>query len=176
MGLLAWLGLRSEDAYPNIDALMRELRRALPDDEAVVLRYIAIVIVLLGKVAYADGRLNEGEEQNLRALLSHIGRLAPSGVEAVCTSLRGQSHALSEDELALCYRELKALCDGKERREVLRLLAQLAASDGALAPAELQELETIAEEIGIPRDEVSVVLDRETSVGEPPPEGRTDPA
>ena len=166
MGLLAWLGLRRENEYPNIDALMRELRHALPDDEAVVLRYIAIVVVLLGRVAYADGRFNEGEERNLRELLSHIGRLTPSDVDAVCTSLRGQeSNTLSEEELSLCYRELKALCDGKERREVLRLLAQLAASDGALDPAELSELESIAEEIGIPREEVAALLDRETKTG-----------
>jgi uncharacterized tellurite resistance protein B-like protein len=154
MGLLAWLGLRRDDDYPNIDALMRELRTAMPDDEAVVLRYIAIVVVLLGKVAYVDGRFTEAEERSLRQLLSHIGRLAPTGVEAVCTSLRGQAPELTENELSLCYRELKSLCDGKERREVLRLLAQLAAADGALAPAEMDELETIAEEIGVPRTEV----------------------
>ena len=166
MGLLAWLGLRRENEYPNIDALMRELRHALPDDEAVVLRYIAIVVVLLGRVAYADGRFNEGEERNLRELLSHIGRLTPSDVDAVCTSLQKQeANTLSEEELSLCYRELKALCDGKERREVLRLLAQLAASDGALDPAELSELESIAEEIGIPQEEVVALLDRETKTG-----------
>ena len=51
MGLLAWLGLKQGGSFPNLDALLTELRAALPDDEAVVLRYIATVIVLLGKVA-----------------------------------------------------------------------------------------------------------------------------
>ena len=154
MGLLAWLGLQKEDSYPNLDALMRELRGALPDDEAVVLRYIAIVVVLLGKVAYADGRFSPEEEQTLRSLLSHIGRLNPNSVEAVCTSLRGQIPDLSEEELSLCYRELKSLCDGRERIEVMKLLARLAAADGGLSEAEERELETIADEIGVPSSDL----------------------
>ena len=154
MGLLAWLGLQKEDSYPNLDALMRELRGALPDDEAVVLRYIAIVVVLLGKVAYADGRFSPEEEQTLRSLLTHIGRLNPNSVEAVCTSLRGQIPELSEEELSLCYRELKSLCDGRERIEVMKLLARLAAADGGLSDAEVRELETIADEIGVPSSDL----------------------
>src|SRR5262245_54617503 len=70
--LLSWLGLQTASDYPNLDALLRELKRALPDDESVILRYIAIVIALLGKVAYADGRFTEKEEQTLRGLLAHI--------------------------------------------------------------------------------------------------------
>ena len=48
VGFLSWLGLRQGDGYPNLDVLLKELRKALPDDESVVLRYIAIVIILLG--------------------------------------------------------------------------------------------------------------------------------
>ena len=35
------------DRYPNLDALMRDLRAALPGDESVLLRYIGTVLVLL---------------------------------------------------------------------------------------------------------------------------------
>ena len=37
MGLLAWLGFKQGDSYPSLDALLGELRKALPDDESVVL-------------------------------------------------------------------------------------------------------------------------------------------
>ena len=157
VGLLSWLGLRQGDGYPNLDALLKELRKALPDDESVVLRYIAIVIILLGKVAWADGRFNAGEEDGLRSLLTHIDRIAPSGVEAVCASLRGQVPRVSDSELSLCYRELKALCDLKERREVIRLLTRLAAADGETSEAEHAALETIAAELGIPDGELESV-------------------
>jgi DnaJ like chaperone protein len=149
VGLLAWLGFKQGDAYPNLNALLRELRTALPDDESVVLRYIAIVIALLGKVACVDGRFTAKEEETLRSLLSHIERLSPASVEAVCVALAGKIPELSDDELSLCYRELKALCDGRERREVMRLLVDLAAADGAMSAAEQEQLEQIAEELGV---------------------------
>lgn len=157
MGLLTWLGFKHGDAYPNLDALLAELRKALPDDESVVLRYIAIVIVLLGKVACADGRITEKEEQTLRSLLAHIDRLNPNNVDAVCTALRGKLPQLSDNELSLCYRELKALCDGRERLEVMRLLVKLAAADGRLSPMERDEIAQIAEELGVSMDDVESV-------------------
>jgi uncharacterized tellurite resistance protein B-like protein len=149
VGVLSWLGLKRGDAYPNLDALIKELRRALPEDESVLIRYIAIVLVLIARVAWADGRLSAEEEQTLRDLLTHVDRLSPSGVEAVCRALKGKLPQVSDDELSLCYRELKALCDGRERVEILRLLAKLAVVDGETSTAEHAELEAIAAELGI---------------------------
>jgi len=150
VGLLTWLGLRQEDDYPNLNALLKELRRALPDSESVVLRYISVVVVLLGKVASADGRLSEKEEEALRNLLTHIERLDPHGVDAIYSTLRGKLPTVTDEEMSLCYRELKALCDGRERLEVLRLLHEIASVDhGEPSTAELTELEAIAAELGV---------------------------
>jgi DnaJ like chaperone protein len=157
VGLLSWLGFKQEDAYPNLDALLRELRKALPEDESVVLRYIAIVIVLLGKVACADGRFNQHEDRKLRSLLSNIERLNPASVDAVCDALQGKIPKMSEEELSLCYRELKALCDGRERKEVMRLLVSIAVSDGAPSEAERAELENIAEELGVSLEDLKAL-------------------
>lgn len=158
MGLLAWLGLQRGNDYPNLNALVGELRRALPNDESVIIRYIAVVIALLARVARVDGRFTDKEESTLRALLAHVDRLAPSGVESVCEALRGELPSLTGDEIELCYRELKALCDGKERIEVMRVLTSLATADGDLSPEEESELRTIATEIGIPAAEVEAVV------------------
>ena len=149
MGLLSWLGLKRGDDYPNLDALIRELRAALPDDESVLIRYIAVVVVLVGRVAWADGKLSDKEEQTLRELLAHIDRFSPTGIDAVCGVLLGEALAVNEGELSLCYRELKSLCDGRERVEILRLLAKLAVVDGEASTAEHAELEAIAAELGI---------------------------
>lgn len=157
MGLLAWLGLKQGDAYPNLDALLRELRKALPDDESVFIRYIAIVIVLIGRVAWADGRLSPEEEGSLRELLGHVDGLSPSAVESICNALRGPLPEVNDNELALCYRELKSICDGRERLEILRLLAKLAVVDGEASPAELAELEAIASELGISPADLAAV-------------------
>ncbi|MDC3952479.1 tellurite resistance TerB family protein [Polyangium jinanense] len=157
MGLLAWLGLKRGDTYPNVDALLAELRRALPDDEAVVLRYIAAVVVLLGKVAGVDGRLTEGEEQTLRSLLAHIEGLSPEAIEAVTHALKGKLPELREEELTLCVRELKSLCDGRERVEVIRLLAKVAVADGRLSDVERAELHHVAADLGVPESELAAV-------------------
>ena len=149
MGLLSWLGLRRGDGYPNLDALLVELRKALPDDESVLIRYIAIVLVLVSKVAWADGRLSPAEDRSLRELLSHVDGLSPTGVEAVVAALHGKFPEVSDSELTLCYRELKSLCNARERVEILRLLAKLAAVDGDTSTAEHDELESIAGELGI---------------------------
>lgn len=160
MGLLSWLGLDPGNAYPNVEALTKELRKALPGSESCVVRYIAIVVVLLARVAWADGRFTEIEEVQLRELLKHIDGLAPEGIDAVCRAVGRQVPNITDDELQLCYRELKSLCDGKERVEVLRLLRDLAAVDGKPCKEERAEIERIAAEIGVPmtalRQEVGI--------------------
>ncbi|MFT3774769.1 MAG: TerB family tellurite resistance protein [Minicystis sp.] len=170
MGLLSWLGLKRGDDYPNLDALIKELRKALPDDESVFIRYIAVVVVLIARVAWADGHLSQAEEQSLRELLAHIGRISPSGVEAVCAVFRGQAPKVNEEELELVYRELKSLADKRERVEILRLLAKLAVVDGETSTAEHAELETIAAELGIS------LVDLATVESEANRERRSDPA
>jgi len=166
MGLLAWLGLKPGDAHPNVDALLSELRRALPHDESVVLRYIAAVVVLLGKVATADGRFTQDEEHTLRSLLANIEGLTPEAIEAVTRALHNKIPEISDEELTVCVRELKSLCDGKERLEVCRVLAKVAVSDGSLTPAERAELHHVADELGVPESDLEAVeqsVEREAS-------------
>jgi len=164
VGLLSWLGLNRDDEHPNVDALLAELKRALPNNESVVLRYIAAVVVLLGKVANADGNFNAGEEASLRNLLARIEGLSPENIEAVTRAIAGKMPDLREDELDLCMRELKALCDGKERVEVFRLLAEVALSDGKITPAERAELKHVADELGVPKSELNAVEEKPNQV------------
>lgn len=158
MGLLAWLGLKQGDAYPNLDALLAELRRALPDDESVVLRYIAAVAVLLVQVASADGRFTRREEQTLRELLTHIKGLKPKDIDVVAKGLEGTVTELTDEERVVCVRQLKAICDGRERFEVVRLLAKVASADGKLTPPEVAELRQVASELGVPDEEIETVV------------------
>ena len=157
MGLLTWLGYRERKAG-RLDPLLVEVRCALPEDETVVVRYVAIVIAILGHVAYVDGQFSEREERALRRLLSKVSRLQPSGVDAVCKVLR-EGHPFAERELEECYREIKSLCDGHERLEVLRLVGELAFADGEPSPAERDALARIAEAIGIPSGEIPIIED-----------------
>lgn len=176
MGLLSWLGLKRGDEYPNLSALITELRNALPEDESVFIRYVAIVVVLIGRVAWADGKISREEEQSLRELLAHIERLSPSSVEAICVALRGKAPAVTEEELTLCYRELKSLCDARERVAILRLLAKLAVVDGESCTEEHAALEAIAAELGISLTDLANVEQEVASEAGPRAGGGGDPA
>jgi DnaJ like chaperone protein len=148
---LAWLGLR-ESADSSLVKIQAAVRDVLPKDrEAVVVRYIVVVCVLLTRVAYADGRVDRSELDHLRALLRRVDRLPSAGIDAVCRILHQRVPALTRDELKLCYCELRALCDAKERRQVMLLLADLARVDGTIGEAELCELDAIAHELGLAR-------------------------
>ena len=110
MDPLAWLGLRKgRSEYPRLSALRTVVRELLPDDEAVVIRYIVVVAVLLSRVAFADGRFLECEREHLRLLFQHIDRMPPDGIERLTVALNEHAEHVSNDELELCYLHLQSL-------------------------------------------------------------------
>jgi DnaJ like chaperone protein len=146
---LTWLGLKRDESRPHLDAIHKRVRDLLPDDEPVVVRYIVIVAVLLTRVARADGRVQECERDRLRALFRHVERMPTEGIDALCDALNRHVPELDESEIELCFRELKTLCDGAERMQVMRLLAGLASVDGGILASEHGELAAIAGRLGI---------------------------
>ena len=64
---------------------------------------------------------------------------------------------LTDEERAVCVRELKSICDGRERFEVVRLLAKVAAADGTLTAAERAELRHVASDLGVPDGEIDAI-------------------
>ncbi len=151
MDPLAWLGLkRGRAKLPHLAAIQERVRALLPNDEPPVIRYIVIVAILLTRVAQSDGHVLNCELDHLRALFRHIDRMPPDGGDTLCRTLNEQVAELGEQELQACYRELKSLCNAKERLQVMRLLASQATSDGAVAPSEHTELMAIAEALDVP--------------------------
>lgn len=171
MDPLAWLGLRDPDDS-NLAAIQRAVREVLPEDEAVVIRYIVIVAILLSKVAYSDGTIAHSERDHLRGLFQHIDRLPPDGIEHVCDTLYQRVPQLTQNELTLCFRELKSLCDGRERQRIVRLLGDLARVDGHIHERELGEIADISTHLGVPEDELDGLLfpsdEGESGASEPP--------
>lgn len=173
MDPLAWLGLRKSKAHPNLAAIQDAVRAVLPDEEPVVIRYIVVVTVMLTRVAHSDGRLARSERDRLAALFRHIDRFPAEAVDQLCDTLNEQVPLLEIDELDVCYRELRSLCDADERQQVLRLLASLASADGKIAPSEHGELCAIAKELGVDEEQIEVLeidaMSAELSTTLPPP-------
>lgn len=186
MDPLAWLGLKKQkDAHPQLSAVNSAVRDLLPDDEPVVLRYIVIVAVLLTRVAHADGVFLECELAHLRQLFQHIDRMPPEGINTLCGTLNAQVPNLSEDELQLCFRELRSLCNADERLQVMRLLAGLATADGGIVPSEHGTLMAIAAELDVQAEALAEVEDEALTTDNvpappasppPPPDSALDPA
>lgn len=154
MDPLAWLGLGKSKALETpLGALHARVKSLLPEDEAVVHRYVVIVAVLLFRVAQSDGRPRKDKLDYLRGLFRHVDRMPAEGIEELCSTLSESVPRLSDDDLEVCFRELRSLCDGGERRQIMRLLASQASVNGRVSPAEHAELTRTAEALGIP-DEV----------------------
>jgi uncharacterized tellurite resistance protein B-like protein len=102
-------------------------------------------------VAHADGVVAQAETEHIRELLERLERVPAAGVDKLCDALHARVPAMSQRELDACIAELKALCDGGERRQVIGLLAALAHADGVLSPAEIHEVGAIADALGVER-------------------------
>jgi uncharacterized tellurite resistance protein B-like protein len=146
---LAWLGLKRRDEHPHLAAIRRVVKELLPNDEPVVHRYIVVVALLLTRVARADGVFLQCELNQLHRLFEHVERLAPDAIDTLCTALNEHAEDLDDDELELCFHELKALCDADERLQVMRLLAAIATADGKIAPSEHGALMEVAAALGV---------------------------
>jgi DnaJ like chaperone protein len=164
---LAWLGLRDPEES-HLAAVQRSVREVLPDDEAVVIRYIVIVAILLTRVAYADGSVVRSELDHLRALFRHVDRLPPDGIEQVCDTLYDRVPRLERADVDRCVRELRSLCNRDERRQVMRLLADLARADGQIAAPERGALLGIGTDLNIPDEELEELLEA-TAESDPAP-------
>jgi DnaJ like chaperone protein len=178
---LAWLGLRKpKTPHGRLAAIQSAVRALLPDDEAVLVRYIVIVSALLTRVAHADGVFLQCELDHLRALFRHVDQLPAEGIDELCGILNEQVPKLDDEELTICYRELRTLCNADERMQIMRLLAEQATADGQIAPSEHTTLMEVAEALGISADAIATIEDDALEPhlplpsGAPPPESLPD--
>lgn len=152
MGLLSWLGLKRGDRYPNLDALMRDLRTALPATRAscsaTSARSSSCSARSPGPTAASPRRRDAA-----RAPVAHRGP-RPHGGRRRVRRAPGKIPDFSQGEIDLVYSELRAICDGNERKQIMRLLLRVAAVDGRLSESEHGELVRIADELGVSLAEV----------------------
>jgi uncharacterized tellurite resistance protein B-like protein len=169
MDPLAWLGLTKSKADGTpLGALHVRVKALLPEDEPVVHRYIVIVAVLLIRVAQADGQVRRSALDYLQGLFRHVDRMPKDGIDDLCSALREWVPRMTPSDLEVCYRELKSLCDARERLQIMRLLASQATVDGSVAPPEHAELVRIARALDVSTDLIEQLEIDALSTGLPP--------
>jgi uncharacterized tellurite resistance protein B-like protein len=121
-------------------------------DEATT-RIVVAVAGLLASVAYADRDFSSDEEAKVIEELGRIQGLAAGGPQAVCAVLRDYALELTTTQTPRFARALVELADRDLRREVLRLLIELAAADGTISLDEVNHLRLLTQSLGLTQDD-----------------------
>lgn len=130
-------------------AVRHELRQA--DAETVLV--VTAIAGLLGAVAYADREYSSNEEDRIRRELSRVHGMTEAGISAICAVLRKHIVEVSTVQTPRYSRVLRELADRELRVDVLELIVELAAIDGAIANVESNVLRQITTALGLTQDD-----------------------
>ena len=125
----------------------------LPEADHETVRVVAAMAGLLGATAYADRDYSEAEERAVRGALGRVQGMTAEGIDAVCGLLRQNIVEISTVQAPRYCRALRELGDHELRVQVLGLLVDLAAADGALEQSEVNLLRQTAVSLGLTQDD-----------------------
>jgi len=130
-------------------ALRASIERELPGADAETVTVVTSITGLLGTVAYADRDYSPSEEARVRAELLRVQGMTPSGVDAICKTLREHIVEITSIETPRLARALLELADRDLRREVLGAMVELAAADEAISFTETNVLRQLTKSLGL---------------------------
>ena len=140
--------------------LARAVRDHMPEASDETRRVVAAIAGLLGMVAHADRDFSHSEEKAMRAELQRIHGLEAEGVEAILDIFRGGiSETLANGDHGW-VRDLRELTGREQRVEILEVLLQLAAADGAIDHAEVNYLRRLATQLGLEQQDYNAAQAR----------------
>ena len=132
----------------DVDEFLRnkilfKLRRKVGDGQITPgMHRLALLGGLMGIVAHADGEIHERELEAIRQELERRGRFDDETLDVLVEIIREESvRGLDRYRLVT---ELSRDAPAGERKELLDLLFLVAAADGGLTHAELEELRSIS--------------------------------
>jgi len=131
----------------------REVARLLdvhmPDADDETRRLVAALAGLLACVAYADREYEPSEQAHIREELGHVHGLNAAGVDAICALLDAEIVELASGNTQNYTRDLRELAALGTRREILEVLVDLAAADGAVTTEETNLLRRATTAMGL---------------------------
>ena len=107
-------------------------------------QYLSAFSVALTRVAIADNSIDDAERDTIRRVLNQASNLATSEVDLVMELAQTQVRALNAAGNA------KDLFTAEQTKHFIESLHAVAAADGEVSPEELEEIHTIAPELGFP--------------------------
>ena len=148
---------QEQEDDPGARELLGLVKAHLPGADDATVSIVTAVAGLLAGVAYADRDFSPAEAEKVQAELGRIQGVSPAGARAVSAALRAHVLELSATQAPRYTRALRELADRELRVEVLRVLVELAAADGAITQDEVNHLRRTTTALGLDQDDYNAV-------------------
>jgi len=119
--------------------------------------YIALFASILSRVAHADLTIAPEESQAIEKIVQELGGLTASQAVLVTEIAKQQNRLLGGVENYLLTREFAKVASQAQRLQLLESLFAVAAAEAGISAEENQEINKIAEEIGLTRQDFLAV-------------------
>ena len=161
--LLRFLGIspadppdRSQQADEALDPIVEALEGLEPDRA----RFFAAFAYVLTRVAGADLQIEGSETESMVETLAELTGIAESEARLAIDIAGARMEDLEATHNYLITREFGKLSDTAEKIQLLECLYAVAAADGVITGDESNEVASIAQEIGLSRDDAIALRSR----------------
>lgn len=133
----------SEMVSEGTSRMLNLLEKHDPDSA----NYLATFSFALARIAYADGKVRESERDEMRRILHEVAKLDTAEVEFIME----MSMILKRSKTGLRDSSMNPALDENRAGHFLESLYAIARADGTISEEELDEIEAIALEFGLPK-------------------------
>jgi len=161
--LLRFLGLRGDESAAAAGAetdTVRRIAARLDQLDPQIAKYLAAFAYVLARVAHADLEIDETETAAMQQIIRSVGRLSEDEAVLAVEIAKSQARVLGGTENYVVTREFKRISTPEQRGRLLECLYAVAAADGSISSIEAQEIQSIAEELGLTREEANALRGR----------------
>ena len=144
---------RSESETQTVRRIVAELQQLDPDRR----RFLAGFAYVVSRAAHADLNVTADETRLMEQIVAQIGGLPEAQAVLVVEIAKNQGEMYGGTEDYLVTRELAAHVSAEQRRAAVEACYAVAAADGAITSEETAELGQIANELGLPGEELTEI-------------------
>ncbi|NNL66285.1 MAG: TerB family tellurite resistance protein [Myxococcales bacterium] len=158
--LLRFLGLKTAPtaaADAGETETVRRIAARLDQLDPQIAKYLAAFAYVLARVAHADLEIDESETREMQEVVARVGRLGEEEAILAVEIAKSQARVLGGTENYVVTREFRRISSPEQRGQLLECLYAVAAADGSISSVEAQEIQSVAEELGLSRDEAASV-------------------
>jgi uncharacterized tellurite resistance protein B-like protein len=162
MSIIRWLGLdqKQSSATSAETETVRKIADALDNIEPERAKYIAGFAYLLGRVARADLHISSDETRGMERFVMERAGLPEEQAIMVVQMAKTQNILFGSTENYLVAREFGRTSTREQKQALLECLFAVSAADGSISVVEDNEINQVATELKLERDDVVAARSR----------------